>query len=109
MTRPARRWRRRCPPSTSMPFLASSLTARSTRPPCNRPSARFSDGRRDRSPVVLSNDGQGAFALELGQVVLHLAGYLPIDPVEIGIRSEALSEVDRRMDLDGDLRWEGDP
>jgi alkylation response protein AidB-like acyl-CoA dehydrogenase len=44
---------------------------------------------------VLSDDGQRAFALELGERVLHLAGDLVVDQVVVGVWPEALEEVDR--------------
>jgi hypothetical protein len=62
---------------------------------------------RDGLSTRLSDYRQGAFILELGEDVLHLAGDLRVDTFVLRLWSEALAEIDRWPHLDRDLCREG--
>src|SRR5947209_12821739 len=61
------------------------------------PPATMEHTAADNREQRLSDDGQCPFFLERGQPVLHLAGDLLVDLFELGLRSEALAKVDRRL------------
>src|SRR3954453_6275236 len=95
------------PTSSSSALSVSSSTGYtcSSRKAAMRALSSSTLGEGEKSmPGRLPDERQGPLLRQLVEGILHLAGHLFVDLLRIGLRPEALLQVDRRHHLDRDLR-----